>query len=337
MVIGTENVVIATSGMVTSGPAISGTLTPALEATVRALVAGSVISTRADVGQSVAHGQLLGLIDASAISDAVLSARSGVTSAQNAFDLASRDLQRNKTLLAAGAIAQRDYEAAERTSTGARASLETARAQLAAAEKNLANTRIVAPFAGVVSQKSVGPGDVVQPGTVLFTVVDPSSMRLDAAVAADQLADVHVGTDVTFSVNGYPGREFHGRVARVSPAVDPATRQVGITVTIPNAGHTLVAGLYADGRLASRTQQGIVVPLSAVDVRMQRPAVVRVRNGRVERADVALGMRDERAETVQVTSGVSVGDTLLVAAAQGITPGTPVRVQPPPSDRPTGR
>ena len=105
-----------------------------------------------------------------------------------------------------------------------------------------------------------------------------------------------------------------------------------IVIEIPNAGRSLVAGLYADGRLSSSTQQGIVVPASAIDTRMQRPAVVRLRGGKVERVDVQLGMRDANTETVQISTGVNPGDTLLVAAAQAITIGTPVRVQATPTD-----
>ena len=85
MVIGAENITIAKQGSVTSGPAISGTLTPALQATVRAQVSGSVISTNTDVGRTVRRGQLLGEIDASAIRDAYYSAKSTVASAQNAL------------------------------------------------------------------------------------------------------------------------------------------------------------------------------------------------------------------------------------------------------------
>ncbi|HEV2641758.1 MAG TPA: hypothetical protein VGT98_03585, partial [Candidatus Elarobacter sp.] len=99
-----------------------------------------------------------------------------------------------------------------------------------------------------------------------------------------------------------------------------------------NPGHTLVAGLYADGRLAARTQTGVVVPTSAVDLRLQRPAVVKVQNGKAQRVDVQLGLRDATSETIEIVSGVAVGDTLLIGAAQGITTGTPVRVQAPPSD-----
>jgi len=335
MVVGTENIAIARAGTVTTGPVISGSLQPGLEATIRAQVSGSVLSTVSDVGQRVATGQLLGRIDPTALEQAYLSARSGVASAQVQYDLAQRNQQRNQTLLAAGAIAPRDYEASQQSVASANAALQAARAQLAAARKNLNNTRITAPFSGIVSMRSVSAGDVVQPGSPLFTVVDPSSMRLEASVPSDQLATVRVGSAVSFSVTGYPGREFSGRVTRVSPAVDPATRQVQVIINVPNPGHALIAGLFADGRVDSESRHGIVVPASAVDTRYQRPAVERVHGGKVERVEVQLGMRDQGAETVEIVSGVSAGDTLLVGAAQGITPGTPIRVQAPPSDAAT--
>jgi len=335
LVVGTENITIAQNGSVTNGPAITGSLDAALNATVRAQISGAIISTDADVGQTVSKGQTLGRIDPSALQDAYLSAKSAVASAQAADAAARRDLQRNQTLLQAGAIAPRDLETSQTQAAAAAAGLEDAKAKLATAQKNFDNTRIAAPFDGIVSQKSVNSGDVVQPGGALFTVIDPSTMRLVAAVPSDQLSMVHVGTDVTFSVTGYGNQEFHGTVTRVSPSVDPTTRQVQIIVSIPNKSHRLIAGLYASGRISSRTQHGIVVPTSAVDTRMQRPAVVEIKNGKVTRVDVTIGMRDPSAETVEITSGVAAGDTLLVAAAQGITPGTPVRVQPPPTDATT--
>jgi len=336
LTVGTENVAIAHIGTVTNGPAISGSIEPELDATIRAQVSGSVLSTSAEVGQGVRKGQQLAQLDATGLQDAFLSARSAVASAQATNEVAQRNLARSRTLLQAGAIAQRDLETAQTQASSAAAALSDARARLAAAQKNFENTRIVAPFTGVVSQKSVGAGDVVQPGTALYTVVDPTTMRLEASVPSDQLTLVHVGTDVTFSVTGLANREFHGRVTRVSPAVDPTTRQVQIIVSIPNPGHMLVAGLYADGRVSSSTRQGIVVPNAAVDLRMQRPAVLRVHDGKVERVDVTLGLHDPTTETVEIASGVQPGDTLLLGQAQAITPGTPVKVEAPPADASVG-
>jgi len=185
-----------------------------------------------------------------------------------------------------------------------------------------------------VSERPISAGDVLQTGALLFTVVDPSSMRLEGAVPAEQLAQVKIGAPVTFTVNGYPGRTFEGKVTRVNPSADPATRQVRIMISIPNAEGRLVGGLFANGRLASQSHSGLVVPANAVDARSNVPAVFRIKGGKVERVPVQLGLRDEAAERIEIASGVQAGDTLLVGAAQGITPGTIVKISTP-SDKAT--
>jgi len=137
----------------------------------------------------------------------------------------------------------------------AMSALAAARARLATAAEALANAEVRAPLSGVVSARAVSAGDVVQPGAALFTVLDPTTMRLEAAVPASQLAALHVGALVVFDVTGYPDRTFTGRVESVSPAADAATRQIPIVVTIDNRDGSLVAGLFAEGRLS-----GAVVP-----------------------------------------------------------------------------
>jgi RND family efflux transporter MFP subunit len=147
-------------------------------------------------------------------------------------------------------------------------------------------------------------------------------------VPAQQLSDVQIGAPVEFTVTGYADRMFTGRVDRVSPMADPTTGQVEITVALPNTTGELVGGLFAQGRVASRTHNGVIVPASAVDVRGLRPVVRVLAQGAVARKEVELGLRDEATDRVEVTSGLAAGDTLLLGAAQGIAPGTPVRVRP---------
>lgn len=332
--VGAENIAVVTNGVLQSGPTVSGALTPEREAVVRAQVGGSVLQTYVDLGQAVRAGTTLGRIEAGGLQDVYLSARAGVTSASNSADIAQRELARSEKLLAAGAIAERDIEQARRNAIAANAALADARARLATAQKQVGNTVITAPISGVVSDRAVSAGDVVQTGAMLFTVVDPSSMRLEGSVPAEQLGQVKLGAPVTFTVNGYPGRTFTGRVSRVNPVADPATRQVRIVISIPNAEGRLVGGLFATGRLASQSHSGLVVPASAVDSRSNVPAVFRIKGGKVERVPVQLGLRDEAAERIEIASGVQVGDTLLLGAAQGITPGTIVKVSSP-SDKAT--
>lgn len=324
--VGKENVAIATQQRIETGPAISGSLSPERSAQIRAQLSGTVLQTYVEQGQRVADGAALVRLDDVAVRDQVLSARSAVASARTSAEVAARNLQRNEQLLRAGAIAERDVESARSQNTAAQAQLANAQAQLANAEKQLANTNVRAPFAGVVGERAVSPGDVVQPGGLLVTVVDPRSMRLEASVPAEQLSAVRVGAPVRFHVSGYGGREFEGRVSRVSPVADPATRQVPIIASIPNSGNALVGGLFAEGRVASETRTGIVVPLNAVDQRGVAPQVLRLKGGRADRVTVELGIQDAQSETVEIRNGLAAGDTLLAGAAQGITPGTVVRI-----------
>lgn len=327
--LGAENIAIVVTDTLRSGPKLSGTLVPEREARLRAEVSGAMLATSVEQGQRVSAGMQLGRIDDSAINDQTMSAKSGVTQAQLSVDQATRELQRSNTLLAAGAIAARDNEAAERALAGAQAQLADAKARLSMAEKNMRNTIIRAPFTGVVSERNVSVGDVVAPGTALFTIVDPSSLRLEAAVPADAIGSIRIGSPVMFAVNGYPGRAFEGKVTRINPTADAATRQVHIYATVPNSTGRLVGGLFANGSVATDTRVGLMVPDKSVDQSGISPFVMRVKGGKVEKVDVTIGLHDVATETMEITRGLTAGDTVLLGTAQGISAGTQVRVSMP--------
>ena len=334
--VGPENVVVVTQAELASGPAISGNLQAAQEATVRAQIGGTILQTYVDEGTRVSTGTLLARIDDRTIRDQYLSARSAVTSAQSAAEVAQRNLERSERLAAAGAIADRDLETARSQNIAAQSQLADAKARLTLQEKQLADAQIRAPFSGIVSKRQANSGDVVQPGAELFRIVDPTSMRLDASVPASQLSAIKVGAPVSFNVSGYPDRTFEGRITRVNPLADPTTGQVRIAVSLPNTGNNLVGGLFAEGRVASERRNVLVAPTSAVDVTGIKPFVIRLKDGKVERVEVELGLRDEESERVEIKSGLTKGDTLLIGAARGSSPGTPVRVSAP-ADTPVAK
>ena len=327
--IGPDNIAVARTDTLRSGPPISGTLVAERDARIRSELAGAVQQTYVESGQRVDAGTVMARIDDAAVRDAELSAKSALTQAMVAAEQAARELQRAKTLLAAGAIAERDVEAADRGNLIAQSALAEVKARLASAEKSMRNTVIRAPFAGVVSEKTVSPGDIVSPGTALFTVIDPRSLRLEASVPTSALGDVRVGAPVTFTVNGFEDRTLEGRITRVSPTVDPQTKQVRLMASVPNAKGLLVAGLFVEGRVAAEKRVGVMVPEQAIDQTAIRPYVVRLKGGKVERVDVELGVRDEAASVFEVRSGLASGDTVLLGAARGITLGSSVVVSTP--------
>jgi RND family efflux transporter MFP subunit len=329
VLVGVENLFVAETDTLRNGPSVSGTLVAEREATVRAEVQGIVLEVAVEDGQRVARGQLLGRITDDAVRDQVVSAQSAVRTANEAFVVAQRNAERAEKLAKAGALADRELEQARWSVTNAEGALADARARLASAEKQWAQTQLRAPIAGIVSERHVNAGDVAQQGTALFTVVDPRSLRLEAQIPVAALEALRLGTPVPFAVDGYGDRQFEGRVIRINPAVDPATRQVRVTVALPNQGGQLVAGLFAQGRAAVELRAGIVVPTSAIDRRGIRPTVTRVKSGLAERVEVTVGIEDPTSDRVEITSGLAEGDTVIIGSARGIQPGTRVRPSAP--------
>jgi RND family efflux transporter MFP subunit len=323
--VGPENVTVAQLTELRSGPPVSGSLEPQQAATVRAQVSGSVLRTYAEEGARVRRGALLASLDDTAVRDAFLSARSQIRSAESALVLARRNAERTERLAQAGAVPDRDLENARLDVTNAEGALADARARLASASDQLEDTQVRAPFGGVVSERQADAGDVVQVGAALFTIVDPRSLRLEAGVPADQIGRLRVGTPVEFEVSG-GNQRITGRIDRINPVVDPATRQVRIYVSVPNSEQQLAAGLFAEGRVATDTKRAVAVPVTAVDSRGTTPVLHVVKQGRVAEIPVKLGVRDEVAEMVEVLAGLAADDTVLLGSAQGIATGSRVRV-----------
>jgi RND family efflux transporter MFP subunit len=321
-----ENVAQATLGTLSSGPVVSGQLTPAREATVRAQVGGSIEQLSVDRGQPVRANRVLARIAARDLEAAHASAQAAVKSAETALSVARSEFQRAQALVEGGAVAARDLEQARNAVAVAEAQLAAAQAREKSVWQQLDDTTVRAPFSGVVSARPASIGDVVSPGTELLTIIDPSSMRLEALVPSDQIGQVTPGATVQFSIRGVPG-QFEGQVERLDSIADPVTRQVAVFVSLPNVGGKLIAGLFAEGRIQSATREGIVVPLAAVDETGAAPFVTRIsKDSKAERVTVTLGVRQPETEQIEVTQGVAAGDTLIVGSAKNVPTGTPVTV-----------
>ena len=321
-----ENVATAEMTELSSGPMVSGQLTPAREASVRAQVGGSIVTLAVDRGQAVKDGAVVARISSRDLDVAMASAQAAVRSAETALTGAQNELQRTESLVKGGALAARDLEQARNAVANAEANVAAAKARQQSIWQQLDDTTVRAPFGGLVSDRPASVGDVVTPGTAILTIVDPSSLRLEALVPSDQIAQVKPGARVTFTIRGQPGKTFAGRVERLGATADPVTRQVPIFVTLPNTGGALIAGLFAEGRVETATRKGVVIPLSAVDETGPVPMVTRIRDGKAERVTVELGLRQAELERVEIVKGLAAGDVVITGSAKGIAPGTPVTV-----------
>jgi RND family efflux transporter MFP subunit len=327
VVIGPENITVVAETTLVDGPSISGSLGAEREARVRAELGGSVLQVFAEPGQAVKQGQVLAQIEPQTAREQAAFTDALVRSLQNDLRLQQRNLERDKRLAEAGAVSTRAVEADSLAVSQAEASLAEANARQVVARRSLERATVRAPFAGIVSEQTASVGDVVKDGAELFTIVDPSSLRLEAQVPAEALQGLKVGTPVQFTVSGFRDERLTGRVTRIYPSVDPATRQVKILVTVPNPRQQLVVGLFAEGRVVASSRKGLTIPKAALDLKGVRPMVVQLDSGRLRHAEVALGLEDAVAELVEVTKGLAPGDTIILGSSRGLPEGTPAKVQ----------
>jgi membrane fusion protein (multidrug efflux system) len=183
-----------------------------------------------------------------------------------------------------------------------------------------------------VSDRAVEPGVAVREGIVLLTVVETRTLELRAQVGVDEAMRVKPGAPVVFTLDAAAGESFNGRVTRVDPRADPATRQVGVASSLANADGRIVAGQFAHGRvLTGAASPQVVVPISAVSDSSGQASVFVIENDRLERRSVVLGVRDEAQGLVAIRLGLSAGERVLAVPVLGAAEGLAVTMATDPS------
>jgi RND family efflux transporter MFP subunit len=279
---------------------------------VRARIEGDLIGVYVREGERVRAGQVLARFEASEQESGRTSADADRVAAESDLATAQWNLEQTTELFRAGAVSERDFKAAQQGVTAARARLAAAEARVRATGSQLRDTRVLAPTSGVIADKRVENGEHLSRGAPLFTLVRSDVLELAAAVPARQANGVRVGQRVHFTADG---RSFDGKLARVSPTVDPATRSVSVYVQIPNASGALKGGTFASGRVVSRTiPSTLVVPATAIRQSADegKTYVYRLAGRNIDVAPVQIGVVDERAGMAEVLDGLAEGDRVVV-------------------------
>lgn len=305
---------VAAEGDLAAGVPVSGPLSPGWEARLSAPLDDIVEEVLVKEGQRVTAGQALARYRLGTVAAAAASSKAALKSA-------GADWQRQKNLLSEGAVSERDVETAE-------AAYRAAAAQSEADERRLADATVRAPRAGTVTTRSVQSGTRTSKGDPLFVVADTRELELEATVPSEFVPLVRTGAAVELSVAGWNGAAITGRVARINATADAATRQVKVYATVPNPGGRLVGDLYATGNIVTgRATHVLAVPTAALrrDDSLTVAWIVD-KDSRARRRTVRAGLRDERADRVQVLEGLAAGDRVITGTAEGLVEGQAVRV-----------
>jgi RND family efflux transporter MFP subunit len=310
-------------------------------------VTGFVKTIRVDRGTRVRAGEILAVLDAPELGAQRAEAQSKLqaASAQLAAVRAKTDADTGvyERLKAAAAtpgvvagndvvVAQKAVEADQGQATAAQQIVEGARQALAAVRDTESYLTIIAPFAGVITERNVHPGALVGPGggaaaaAPMVRLVEDDRLRLVVPVPEAYTAGVTAGTEMPFSVAAYPGQDFSGRVARIARSVDIGTRTMAVELDVSNADGRLTPGAFCQVRWpVHRPGPSLLVPSGSVASTTGRTFVVRIRNGRTEWVDVKTGVAS--GPLVEVFGDLRAGDEIAARGTDEIRAGTNVRAR----------
>ncbi len=305
---------------------VSGGLKAVNSAVVKAKVAAELRTLTVREGDRVKAGQVIGQLDTVELDWRLRQAEQTAASARAQFGIARRTLENNRALVAQGFISPTGLETSVDNEAAARANHEAAVAAVELARKARADGTLVAPIAGLVSQRLAQPGERVPVDGRIVEIVDLARVELEAAVAPEDVVQFALGQRATLQVDGLP-EPLAARVARINPSAQTGSRSVLVYLAVdPNPA--LRQGLFARGRVAVAEVQGIAVPLAAVRTDLSQPYVLQVSNGKTTLKTVKLGARGELAGQawVIVSDGLAEGATVLTGSAGAVRDGTPVRL-----------
>jgi RND family efflux transporter MFP subunit len=301
----------------------TGTVHSRETAVVSAQVMGRIQQVLVHEGDNVRAGQTLVVLDDAALRAQVDQAQAGVKAAENAqaaaqanSALAASTLARYKQLESQKSVSPQEMDEVSRRAEAAavgvealRAQADAARAQERSARTMLGYTRLVAPFAGVVTARMADPGTMAAPGVPLLQVDQAAALQLQATVDQSVIGMVHKGMKMKVTIDGGASTSLAGTVAEIVPAADPSSHSFLVKIDLPPSNQ-MHAGMYGTAEFANGEKQAIVIPRSAVVARGSLNCVYVLDDRDIAQLrSITLGAT--QGNLVEVLSGVSAGEKLV--------------------------
>jgi membrane fusion protein (multidrug efflux system) len=311
-------VVPVTKGTVSRTSTIAGTLEPVRVVLVNSQMTGVLTSLHAEEGSRVRQGDLLVEIDSREL-------QAQERAADASFKVAESTWKRSETLFAQKIITVDQYDRD-------RAAYESARASLDGLRTRLGYARIMAPITGVVTEKRIEAGDVVGNQARLFTIADVSTLVTRIKVSELEVRSLKAGDAVPVTVDALGGQSVTGRIRRIFPTADTSTRLIPVEVALSGAalqglrpGYTIRATFSLDKR-----DDAMLIPSRAVSGPIGSRAVFVIADGKIARRAVTVG--PDLDGKMEVSKGLTPGDTVIISSASMLREGASARVVGPLGD-----
>ncbi len=283
------------------------TLTAERSLDVVARAGGEVIDVLVEEGDTVREGQLLAQLDPN-------DARLALAEAQAHYDNIQREYARTSELAKHGGVTDQELE-------NQRYQIELRTIALERSRQQLTDTEVRSPITGIVGERTVEPGATIASNSRLFHVLDPDPLLAVIHIPDAGRQSLRAGQGVEVQAAG--GVEVTGTIVLISPVVDAESGTVKVTVELDGAG-TLLPGSFVTVQVPTETRSDVlVVPKRAVLLERDQSIVYRVQEGAAVRTPVAVGLSAQ--DTVEITSGLSVGDAVVTVGHESLRDGAPVR------------
>lgn len=308
---------------------LSGALRAVNQAQVKARVSGEVREVLAREGASVSAGQVIVKMDSSDYQARLNQTQGSLVAAQGQLDIASKTRDNNKALVEKGFISKNAFDNAASQYDIAKANVDSARGTLDVARKALSDTVIRAPIGGLISRRSVEPGEKVSPDNNLLEIVDLRQMEMAAAVPTSNILDVALNQEVMLTLDGLPTPTV-GKVVRINPSIEAGSRSILVYIQIDNSKGMLRAGMFGEAQLTlSKKTAVLTAPQSAIQSDASDNYVYLIENGKVLRRTVTLGMRGNdgnNSDAVEILSGIGRGAQIVKVNLGNLPNGVNVKV-----------
>lgn len=341
---------------------VTGSLFPDETVTINSEVVGRVVSIRSDFGQSFRKGDIIAQIDPqeyqiqlerskAALGQALarLGLRAGEENAPPESTPALRQVQAQlddarfkyesaAKLVKTGDISQERFNEIEKSFRAREAGFEAARdeirtqwssveslkADVKLFEKRLHDATLRAPFDGTVSQKHVSPGQFLRDNAPILTVVKTNPLRLRLDVPETAAGTIHVGSELSFTTDAIPGKQFRAVIRQMNPSLDPRSRSLSSEARLIDSDARLRPGMFAQVKLSlARDIDVLMVPKRALYTVAGLTKIFVVRDGKAVEIRATAG--EERDGWVELaTSGIKPGDQVAISAQASLVTGTPV-------------
>ena len=307
--------------------AIPGSVHAVSQATVRAKLSAEIKRVLVREGDRVAAGQQIAEFDTAQLRAQMAERKAALESSRAQLAMADRTRQANAQLVKQNFISQNAFDTADSAHQAQLAAVATAQAQLELTQLSMTDAIVRAPILGTVSKRHVQPGEKVSFDAPLLSIVDLTQLEVQAQLPISEVTQIRKGLPTQVDVEGIDGRRFDGRVERINPSAEPGTRTINIYVSLANEDLLLRAGMFARVLLTISPEVEVpTLPLSAVRTEAAQTFVWLVVDQKLTRRNIVTGKRDERAQLVEVSSGLAPGDVVLATKFDNLKEGLAARV-----------